>query len=145
MCKLTKPKESDEKYLCSIRISLQRSQSNPKQARAGADSAPSWFFLNNFLNSWWPAGHRKIFRNTGKILFVASQSAFLVSISGQHSSQRLLRHQARSLSSFSSRRIKTSLFKRARGAVGGEATDVSEKFSLSELLYFHEEQNKCYF
>ena len=44
---------------------------------------------------WWPAGYRgtpKIFRYTGKILPVASllQSAFSVSISGQH----LLRHQA---------------------------------------------------
>ena len=40
-------------------------------------------------NNWWPAGYRgtpKIFRYTGKILPVASllQSAFSVSISGQH-------------------------------------------------------------
>ena len=44
---------------------------------------------NNNNNNWWPAGYRgtpKIFRYTGKILPVASllQSAFSVSISGQH-------------------------------------------------------------
>ena len=41
---------------------------------------------------WTP----KIFRYTGKILPVASllQSAFSVSISGQHKGQHLLRHQA---------------------------------------------------
>ena len=48
---------------------------------------------------WWPAGYRgtpKIFRYTGKILPVASllQSAFSVSVSGQHWGQHLLRHQA---------------------------------------------------
>ena len=42
-----------------------------------------------YLHNWWPAGYRgtpKIFRYTGKILPVASllQSAFSVSISGQH-------------------------------------------------------------
>ena len=41
------------------------------------------------VGNWWPAGYRgtpKIFRYTGKILPVASllQSAFSVSISGQH-------------------------------------------------------------
>ena len=48
--------------------------------------------------NWLPAGYRgtpKIFRYTGKILPVASllQSAFSVSISGQHYGQHLLRHQ----------------------------------------------------
>ena len=52
-----------------------------------------------YNSNWWPAGYRgtpKIFRYTGKILPVASllQSAFSVSISGQHKSQHLLCHQA---------------------------------------------------
>ena len=50
----------------------------------------SLFLLNGTLEyHWWPAGYRgppKIFRYTGKILPVASllQSAFSISISGQH-------------------------------------------------------------
>ena len=52
-----------------------------------------------YVTGWWPVGYRgtpKIFRYTEKILAVASllQSAFSVSISGQHLGQHLLRHQA---------------------------------------------------
>ena len=63
------------------------------------DKIPCWCFQDSIkaFSSlyWWPAAYRgtsKIFRYTGKILPVASllQSAFSVSISGQH----LLLHQA---------------------------------------------------
>ena len=73
------------------------------------------------------------------------KSAFSVSISGQHSSQHLLRHQADIKQALHQASIKEDhtiarpvcLFERARGAVGGEATHVFEKFSLSQLSYFY--------